>query len=90
MLFLVFRFFVRPDLIGLPRCNKCNKYQYEYGYKYYSYEGRDLINRSQTSGASARRGVRVYKKFLHEEFSNILNCVLGYVTSCVASIACAK
>ena len=44
------------------------------------YGGRDLKNWSQWGGASARRGVRVYKKFLHREFFNVLNCGLAWST----------
>ena len=49
------------------------------------YGGRDLINRSQFSGASARRCLRVYKKFFHVEVADMLSCGLGYATSRVAS-----
>ena len=52
------------------------------------YGGRVPADWSKSGGPRARRCLRVYKKFLLGEFADVLNCVLGYVTSCVASIAC--
>ena len=49
------------------------------------YGGRVMADRSQSGGASARRCLRVDKKFFHVEVADMLNCGLGYSTSRVAS-----
>ena len=62
---------------------------YEYTNRYwemYEYGGRVMADRSQSGGASARRCLRVYKKFFHVEVADMLNCGLGYATSRVTSI----
>ena len=44
-----------------------------------------MTDRSQTGEHEARRCLRVDKKFFHVEVADMLNCVIGYATSCVAS-----
>ena len=46
----------------------------------YIYGGRDATDRSQTEEHEARRCEGVYKKFLHGEFADVLNCVLAWST----------
>ena len=44
-----------------------------------------MADRSQTEEHEARRCLRVDKKFFHVEVADMLSCVIGYATSCVAS-----